>query len=199
MTDIGPNRSQNKTCEDESIYHVDAPDFRNTSDTDVFMLEVHNVTELGCVNCTKEENITITQKAPTILPRWASKISVNLVPYKIPAVVERMYEPVVFTENYTIGTKEGQYEVVIEKNETRVEIINSTDIEAYCQISHNHKCIVWVAPPAINDTEFSYLKKFDIFSKIQKKIKTTSDDECKISVGVTLLEGYEVASYQKEI
>ena len=140
----------------------------------------------------------MSTRAPTILPKWASDISVSLVPYKIPTVIEKLDDSIIFRENYTITTGEGKYEVVVEKNQTRVQVINSTEIEAHCQIWHQHKCIVWVSPPAINDTEFSYLKKFDVFSKIQKTIRTTSDDECKISLGEKILSNYSADSYQND-
>lgn len=82
--------------------------------------EVWNETQIGCVNCTQYNDINITTKAPTILPKWASDISVSLVPYKIPTVIEKMDDSIMFSENYTIETAEGKFEVVVEKNETRV-------------------------------------------------------------------------------
>ncbi len=166
---------------------------------DYEIFEIQNFTTIGCVNCTKHENVTITQLAAQILPKFASEIRISQVPYKMPSIIEKMDENIVFTENYTISAKKGDWEVTIENSRTDVEVTNSTEIAATCHVWHKHECIVWIAPPTINDTEFSYLKKFDVFSKISKTIRTTFVDECVLSVSAELLNEYDSKSYQEEL
>jgi len=109
------------------------------------------------------------------------------------------FDPLIAHHQKTINISGEEWNITTKEVWTNVTVTTHNQTNHTCEVWHGHHCLVWVAPPALNDTEREYLKKFDIFTKISHTIKI-DEEACNVSLsGLKYIESYAPMAYQREL